>query len=67
MNEFQVPSDLGQIPGKIHGEEGFSNFTADQWRMFFTIYATVSLWEHLSVADRKILTHFVRICLILVS
>ena len=35
--------------------------------MFFTIYATVSLWEHLPVADRKILTHFVRICLILVS
>ena len=67
MNEFQVPSDLGRIPGKIHGGEGFSNFTADQWRMFFTIYATVSLWEHLSVADRKILTHFVRIYLILVS
>ena len=31
MNEFQIPSDLGRIPGKIHEEEGFSNFTADQW------------------------------------
>jgi hypothetical protein len=67
MNEFQIPSDLGRIPGKIHAGEGFSNFTADQWRIFFTIYATVSLWEHLPVTDRKILTHFVRICSLLVN
>jgi len=67
MYEFQIPSDLGRIPGKIHGGEGFSNFTADQWRTFFTIYATVLLWEHLSAVDRKILTQFVRICSILVN
>ena len=42
MDEFQIPSDLGRIP--VAGE-GFSNFTADQWRIFFTIYATVSLWN----------------------
>src|SRR5271154_2371137 len=30
MDEFQIPSDLDRIPGKIHAEEGFSNFTADQ-------------------------------------
>ena len=35
--------------------------------MFFTVYATVSLWEHLPAVDKKILMHFVRICLILVS
>jgi hypothetical protein len=67
MNEFQIPSDLGRIPGNIHAGEGFSNFTADQWRIFFTINATVSLWSHLSLTDRKILTYFVRICTILVS
>ena len=67
MNEFQIPSDLGRIPGKIHAGEGFSNFTADQWRIFFTIYATVSLWDHLSANDRKILSYFVRVCLILSS
>jgi hypothetical protein len=67
MDEFQIPSDLGRIPGKIHCGEGFSNFTADQWRIFFTIYATVSLWSHLSGHDRKILHHFVRICRIFVS
>jgi len=67
MSRFQVPADLGRIPGKVDGGEGFSNFTADQWRIFFTIYATVSLWEHLSETDRRILNHFVRVCSILVG
>ena len=65
MDEFQIPSDLERIPGKIHAGKGFSNFTADQWRIFFTIYATVSLWKYLSEIDRKILAHFVRICSLL--
>ncbi|CAB4440174.1 unnamed protein product [Rhizophagus irregularis] len=67
MNEFHVPSDLGRIPCKINCRKGFSNFTADQWQIFFTIYTTVALWEHLSVKDQKILTYFVRVCAILVS
>ena len=67
MDQFQVPADLGRIPRKVDCGEGFSNFTADQWRTFFTIYATVSLWEYLPEVDRTILTHFVRICSILVS
>ena len=63
MNQFQIPADLGRIPGKVNCSKGFFHFTADQWRIFFIIYATVSLWEHLSDdVDRKILTHFVRIC-----
>src|SRR5947207_9743439 len=65
MDEFQIPSDLVQILGKIHAGKGFSNFTADQWRIFFTIYATVSLWKYLPEIDRKILAHFVRICSLL--
>ncbi|GET63382.1 hypothetical protein GLOIN_2v1786147 [Rhizophagus irregularis DAOM 181602=DAOM 197198] len=67
MDEFKVPADLGRIPGKVNCGDGFSNFTADQWQIFFTIYATVSLWEHLSENDRKILVNFVRICSISVS
>jgi hypothetical protein len=67
MNLIQVLADLGRIPRKIDCGEGFSNFTADQWRTFFTIYATTSLWEYLPVIDRTILTHFVRVCLILVG
>jgi hypothetical protein len=66
MNEFQLPADLGRIPGKIYSGEGFTNFTADQWKNFFLIYATVVLWDHLSTIDRKILTYFVRVCTILV-
>jgi hypothetical protein len=66
MNEFQVPADLGRIPGKIYCGEGFSNFTADQWRNFFLIYSTVVLWDHLPSHDRQILTYFVRVCTILV-
>jgi hypothetical protein len=31
MNDFQIPANLGWIPGKIHIGEEFSNFTADQW------------------------------------
>ena len=54
MGEFQVPADLGRIPGKIYSGEGFTNFTADQWKNFFLIYATVVLWDHLSSIDHKI-------------
>src|SRR4051812_10415631 len=67
MNEFQIPSDLGRIPGKIHEGEGFSNFTADQWRIFFTVYATVSLWKYLTETDQKILIYFVKVCQLFVK
>ncbi|RHZ87615.1 hypothetical protein Glove_33g60 [Diversispora epigaea] len=67
MNEFQVPADLGRIPGKIYCDEGFSNFTVDQWRIFISIYTTVVLWEYLEEVDRKILTYFVRICHLFVN
>ncbi|RHZ73011.1 hypothetical protein Glove_235g14 [Diversispora epigaea] len=67
MNEFQVSADLGRILGKIYCGEGFSNFTADQWRIFISIYVTVILWEYLEEVDRKILTYFVRICHLFVN
>ena len=67
MNQFAVPADISQIPGKIYCGEGFLNFTADQWKTFFMIYVTVSLWDHLGTEDRKILTYFVRVCMILVK
>ena len=35
MNQFQVPADIGRILGKVECGEGFTNFTADQWRIFF--------------------------------
>ena len=67
IEKFQIPADIGRIPGKINCGEGFSNFTADQWRNFFMIYATVVLWEHLSNNNnRLILIYFIKICQILV-
>ena len=66
IEKFHVPSDIGRIPRKVNIGEGFSNFTADQWRNFFTIYATIVLWKYLSDIDRQILTNFVKVCRILV-
>jgi hypothetical protein len=66
MNKFRVPADLGRTPGKINCGEGFSYFTADQWRNFFLIYSTVVLWDYLLPKDQQILTYFVRVCTILV-
>src|ERR1700722_18168413 len=66
MEKFQVPADLGRIPGKIYCGEGFSGYTADKWQNFFLIYATVVLWDYLPSKDQEILTHFVRVCTILV-
>ena|SRR5437868_2981117 len=62
MNQIQIPANLGRIPQKIDCKEGFSNFTADQWRTFFTIYATTSLWKYLSAINRTIL-----VCSVLVD
>ncbi|RIB27834.1 hypothetical protein C2G38_2159603 [Gigaspora rosea] len=59
VNRIQVLSDISRIPENVSSGDGFSNFTADQWQNFFTIYATVVLWEHLSNDDRQILTQFV--------
>ena len=67
MNQFSIPADISWIPGKIYSGEGFLNFTADQWKIFFTIYVTVSLWEYLGYEDRKILTYFVRVCQLFVN
>ena len=33
--EIKVPFNLGQIPYKIATGEGFSSFTADQWKILF--------------------------------
>ena len=31
MNEFKVPFDWRQIPGKANCRDSFSNFTVNQW------------------------------------
>ena len=65
-NKIKVPSDIGRIPNKIATGDGFSGFTADQWKTFILIYATTITWDLLKDEDRKILSYFVRACNILV-
>jgi hypothetical protein len=64
---IKIPADLGRVPDSIATGEGFSAFTADQWRSFIMIYATPILWDILDECDRQILANFVRACFLLVS
>ena len=63
---MKLLSDIGRIPNKITTGEGFSGFTADQWKTFMLVYATTITWDLLSNDDRLILSYFVRACNILV-
>ena len=58
-NKIKMPSDIGRIPNKIANSDGFSEFTADQWKTFILIYATTITWDLLKDKDRKILSYFV--------
>src|SRR5216110_1026495 len=44
-NKIKVPSDISRIPNKIATGEGFSGFTANQWKTFILIYATTITWN----------------------
>ena len=63
---INLPADLGWIPNKISTREGFSGFTADQWKTFILVYATPLLWDLLDLPDKEILVNFVRACSLLV-
>jgi len=65
-SRIQVPVDIGRLPNKISMEEGFSGFTADQWKTFIMVYATSITWDLLKEPDQRILANFVRTCNILV-
>jgi hypothetical protein len=64
---IKVPADIGQIPYKIATGEGFSGYTADQWKSFMLIYATPLMWDLLDGPDHEILANFVRACYLLIS
>ena len=64
---IKIPADLGRIPYKIGTGDGFSGYTADQWKSFIMIYAIPLMWDLLDDNDRKILTNFVRVCVILTN
>ncbi|PKB99614.1 hypothetical protein RhiirA5_383060 [Rhizophagus irregularis] len=63
---IKIPADLGRIPNKIITGDGFSGFTANQWKSFILIYAIPLMWDLLNEPDRKILGNFVRACTLLI-
>src|SRR5206468_12924530 len=65
--QIKLPADMGRIPYKISTGEGFSGFTADQWKTFILIYAIPLMWNLLAKPDQKILENFVRACSLLVG
>ena len=67
QKKINIPVDLGRVPHNITAGDGFSGFTADQWKTFIMIYATPILWDLLGESDRHILANFVRACFLLVS
>lgn len=68
LKDFQVPSDIGRLPRQIGTGDGFSNFTADQWKSFILVYAVPLMWDLLrSQEDKRILLHLVRACFLLTS
>ena len=58
-NKIKVLSDISRIPNKIATGDGFSEFTANQWKTFILIYATTITWDLLKDENRKILSYFV--------
>ena len=48
---IKVPANLEKIPYKIAIREGFSGYTADQWKSFILIYVTLLIWDLLNVSD----------------
>jgi hypothetical protein len=63
--KIKLPANMGRIPYKIATGEGFSGFTADQWKSFILIYAIPLMWDLLDASNRKILGNFVKACSLL--
>jgi hypothetical protein len=68
LKDFHIPPDIGRLPQRIGTRDGFSSFTADQWKTFFLVYAIPLTWDLLeSKKDKKILLHLVRACYLLTA
>ncbi len=63
---IKIPADLRWISYKISTNEGFSDFTTDQWKTFILMYTISIMWDLLSGSDQKILENFVKACLLLI-
>ena len=63
VDSFVLPSDVGRIPHKIF--TGFSDFTADQFKNWITIFSIPSLFGILEGEHFECWRHFVLACRIL--
>src|SRR6185295_4615074 len=68
MSNVKVLADIGHISSKVaYGSEGFNRFTADQWRIFYQVYAISCMWNMLDLEDKEIIFNFVYACNSLIS
>ena len=65
INKFEVPTDVGRIPGKI--ASGFADFTADQWKHWIIVYSLIALKNRLPDRNYKCWTKFVHACILFCS
>ena len=68
MSNIKLSADIGHIPSKVAcGSEEFNRFTADQWRIFYQVYAIPCMWDMLDLGDKEIIFNFVCACNSLIS
>ena len=68
MSNIKVPSEISRIPSKVtRGSEGFNWFTADQWRIFYQVYAISCMCDMLKLEDKEIIFNFDCACNSLIS
>ena len=65
VERIKCPYDTGRLPTKIGS--GFSGFTADQWRIWTTVYSAVALKGIIPEEDLRCWLLFVRACTLLFS
>ena len=65
VKQIQSPHDIGRLPTKIGS--GFSGFSADQWRIWTTIYSAIALKGIIPEEHLRCWLLFVRACTILFS
>ena len=63
VSNISCPQDVGRLPLKIGSS--FSGFTADQWRVWTTVYSPIALKNVLPDNHLRIWLLFVRACTIL--
>ncbi|CAG8726317.1 10797_t:CDS:2, partial [Ambispora leptoticha] len=56
ISNVKVSSEIRRIPSKVaRGSEGFNRFTADQWRVFYQVYAILFKQRDLDEAHTRLI------------